>query len=134
MPHIWVEYSANLDAELDIPQTLKTVQDAAIGDGKAFPLAGARTRAVRVDGYLIADGHPDNAFIHVVIKVGHGRTLEERKALADRTFAALKELTAPIMARRPLGLSLQVDEADPVLNLKSSNYREYLAQRSCAMN
>lgn len=132
MPHIWIEYSANLEADLDIPLTMKTVQDAAIGDGTVFPLAGARTRAVRVDDYRIVDGHPDNAFIHVLLKVGYGRPLEQRKELADRTFNALKDLTAPIMKRRPLGLSLQVEEADPVLNLKANNYRDYLAQRKSA--
>ncbi|WP_242610024.1 fumarylacetoacetate hydrolase family protein, partial [Achromobacter xylosoxidans] len=40
---------------------------------------------------------------------------------------------APEMARRPLGLSLQVEEADAVLNYKHSNYREYLAARAAAL-
>ena len=41
MPHIWIEYSGNLD--LDTRALMRTVQDAAIGDGSLFPLAGART-------------------------------------------------------------------------------------------
>ena len=41
MPHIWIEYSGNLD--LDARALMRTVQDAAIGDGSLFPLAGART-------------------------------------------------------------------------------------------
>lgn len=132
MPHIWIEYSANLASDLDLPHAMKTLQDAAIDDGSVFPLAGARTRAVRVDDYRIVDGHPDNAFIHVLLKVGHGRSSDERKVLAERTFAALQTLTAPIMQRRPLGLSLQVEEADPILNLKANNYREHLAKRTGA--
>ena len=31
MPHIWIEYSGNLD--LDARALMRTVQDAAIGDG-----------------------------------------------------------------------------------------------------
>lgn len=129
MPHIWIEYSANLEAELELDTLMQTVQDAAVDDGSIFPLAGARTRAVPVQRYRIADGHPDNAFVHVVLKVGHGRPLADREACAQRTFAALQEALADIRAKRPLGVSLHLDEADPVLNLKDSNYREYLAAR-----
>jgi len=129
MPHIWIEYSANLAPALDVPKLMQTVQDAAVGDGTVFPLAGARTRAVRVEDYRIADGHPDNAFVHVLMKVGHGRDVAERKAAGERTFSALRAALEPVMASRPLGLSLQVEEADAVLNFKHSNYREYLAQR-----
>lgn len=130
MPHIWIEYSSNLRPQLELPKLMKTIQDAAIDDGSVFPLAGARTRGVCVDDYLIVDGHPDNAFVHVTLKVGHGRDLETRKQLGERVFAALREATAPIMAARPLGLSMQIDEADPVLNYKHNNYREYLKARA----
>lgn len=129
MPHIWIEYSANLEPDLQLEPLMHTVQDAAIGDGTVFPLAGARTRAVPVQRYLIADGHPDNTFIHVVLKVGHGRPLAEREACATRTFDALRAATAELMSSRPLGLSLQLEEADPVLNYKHNNYRDYLAAR-----
>lgn len=128
MPHIWIEYSANLD--LDTRALMRAVQDAAVGDGSLYPLAGARSRAVRIDDYLIADGHPDNAFVHVLLRIGHGRSAAQQTALGERTFQALRDALAPEMARRPLGLSLQVEEADAVLNYKHSNYREYLAARA----
>ena len=131
MPHIWIEYSANLD--LDTRALMRAVQDAAVGDGSLYPLAGARTRAVRVDDYLIADGHPDNAFVHVLLRIGHGRSAAQQAALGERTFAALRQALAPEMTRRPLGLSLQVEEADAVLNYKHSNYRDYLAARAAAL-
>ncbi|GAA5235766.1 5-carboxymethyl-2-hydroxymuconate Delta-isomerase [Verticiella sediminum] len=132
MPHIWIEYSANLAPSIDLPAVMAEVQAAAVGDGSVFPLAGARTRAVPVQDYRIADGHPDNAFVHVLLRVGHGRSEAERDALGQRVFATLRKAFAPIMAQRPLGLSLQVDEAHPTLNYKHSNYREYLAERAAA--
>ncbi|KAG1086980.1 hypothetical protein G6F40_013822 [Rhizopus arrhizus] len=81
MPHIWIEYSGNLD--LDTRTLMRTVQDAAVGDGTLFPLAGARTRALRVDDCLIVDGHPDNAFVHVVLRIGHGRSDTQKTALDE---------------------------------------------------
>lgn len=128
MPHIWIEYSGNL--KLDTPALMRTVQDAAVGDGTLFPLAGARTRALRVDDCLIVDGHPDNAFVHVVLRVGHGRSDAQKAALGERVFHALTTALAPHMAANPLGISMQIEEADPVLNYKVNNYREYLAARA----
>ena len=128
MPHIWIEYSGNLD--LDTRALMRTVQDAAIGDGSLFPLAGARTRAVRIDDCLIVDGHPDNAFVHVLLRIGHGRSDAQKSALGERVFRALTDAMAAQMAARPLGLSLQIEEADPVLNYKLNNYRDYLKARA----
>lgn len=130
MPHIWVEYSANLEPELDIHRFMKVVQEASVGDGKVFPFAGTRIRAVPISTYLIADGHPDNAFVHVEVKIGHGRAQDEKEALCDRVFAAIRSYLAPIRDSRPLGTSMQVEEADPVLNQKDSNYRDYLKRRA----
>ncbi|MFD4840568.1 fumarylacetoacetate hydrolase family protein [Achromobacter sp. NPDC058515] len=128
MPHIWIEYSGNL--ELDTRTLMQTVQSAAVGDGSLFPLVGARTRALRVDDSLIVDGHPDNAFVHVVLRIGHGRNAEQKAALGERVFQALTRALAPQMAARPLGISMQIEEADPVLNYKQNNYREHLAARA----
>jgi hypothetical protein len=34
------------------------------------------------------------------------------------------------MSRRPLGLSVQMEESDAAVNLKTSNYRDYLKLRA----
>lgn len=128
MPHIWIEYSGNLP--LDTRALMRAVQAAAIGDGSLFPLAGARTRAVRVDDCLIVDGHPDNAFVHVLLRIGHGRSDVQKAALGKRVFQALSAALAPHMAVRPLGISMQIEEADPVLNYKLNNYRDHLTARA----
>lgn len=130
MPHIWVEYSANIEKEIDVPQLLETVQKALIDDGSVFPFAGARTRGVRVDNYLIVDGHPDNAFVHVLLRIAAGRSEADRKAAGDRVFSNVKDYLSQIMARRPLGLSVQMEESGAEVNLKTSNYRDYLKLRA----
>jgi len=130
MPHIWVEYSANIEKEIDVPQLLETVQKALIDDGSVFPFAGARTRGVRIDNYLIVDGHPDNAFVHVLLRIAAGRSEADRKAAGDRVFSNVKDYLSQLMARRPLGLSVQMEESDAEVNLKTSNYRDYLKLRA----
>lgn len=129
MPHLTIEYSANLDHCLDLPALISELHDttAAID---AFPLAGLRTRAERRDDYKIADGHVDNSFIHVVLRIGHGRTLEVRRAAGETIFAALTQALAPVSAERPLAISFEMQELDPDLNFKTGNIRDYMAARS----
>ena len=69
MPHLIVEYSANLEPDLDMAHVISVLHEAALETG-VFPIGGLRVRASRRDIYKIADGHPDNAFIHVQARIG----------------------------------------------------------------
>jgi 5-carboxymethyl-2-hydroxymuconate isomerase len=120
MPHLIVEYSANVAGDVDMPRLLSAVHAAALETG-VFPIGGLRTRAERRDLFQVADGHPDNGFIHVQARIGAGRPPEVRQKAAEHIFAAVKTETAKAFAGRPLGLSLEVVEIDPVGSLKHNN-------------
>lgn len=129
MPHITIEYSANLDTKLQLPTLINALHSAAAAI-EAFPLAGLRTRAARREHYRIADGHPDNAFVHVVLRIAHGRPLAVREAAGTALFAVLCHELEPLLASSPLAISFEIQEIDPVLNYKRGNIREYLARRA----
>jgi 5-carboxymethyl-2-hydroxymuconate isomerase len=128
MPHLIVEYSANLEPALDIRGLVEALHEAALETG-VFPIGGIRTRAAKRDIYRIADGHADNAFIHVQARIGTGRTAEVRQKAAQHIFARLKAETADVFANRPLGLTLEIVEIDPVGSLKHNNLHEIVAAR-----
>jgi 5-carboxymethyl-2-hydroxymuconate isomerase len=129
MPHIWVEYSANLDAVVAIDRLLDSVHETALATG-VFPVGGTRTRGVRVEKYRIADGHPDNGFVHVVLRIGHGRDAATKKRAAEAVFATVCEFLSGVMEKRPLGISLELQELDPILNFKLNNIHDYVARRA----
>ena len=131
MAHIQIEYSANLEQHIDFPKFIEAVHRAALGTG-VFPIGGLRTRAYATQHYRIADGHPDNAFVHTMLRVGHGRDVETRKRACEVIFAALCNQLADVYARLPLGLSLEMQEIDPVLTMKQNNLHEYVKQRTKA--
>jgi len=128
MPHLIVEYSANLEPDVDVSRLVQVVHAAALATG-VFPIGGLRTRAERRDVYAIADGHPDNAFVHVQARIGTGRQPEVRQKAAEHIFAAVKAETAEVFARRPLGLTLEMVEIDPVGSLKHNNLHEIVRAR-----
>lgn len=129
MPHQIIEYSANLEPALDIDGLIAVLHETA-GGIEAFPVAGLRTRAGKRERYRVADNHPDNAFVHVVLRIAHGRPLEVQKAAGDQIFAALCDYLAPIQEQGPLAISFEIQEIDPERRWKKNNLRDYLTQRA----
>jgi len=132
MPHLVIEYSANLEDRLELDALLDRLYETSIATGM-FPLGGIRIRAYRADHYRIADCHPDNAFVHVTAFVGAGRPLDRRQAAADTIFAALCQALGPLQEASPLAISFNMREFDPVLNLKKNNLHEYVKRRAGAL-
>ena len=128
MPHIIIEYSANVRDRIGLGSLIERLHATAIGTG-VFPLGGARTRAAERSDYRIADGHPDNGFVHVTMRMGHGRDAATKARAAQTVFDALCEHLAPLFDAAPLGISFEVQEIDPVLNFKKNNLHEYVKAR-----
>ncbi len=128
MPHVVVEHSANLRGRADVPRLLRVLHDAAIATG-VFPRGGTRTRAEERTDFVIADGHPDNAFVHVTLRIGHGRDLATRRRAGQAVFDALLAELAPAFAATPLAISFEVQEIDPGLSWKHNNVHAYVEAR-----
>jgi len=129
LAHLVIEHSSNLREHLDLPALIQAVHEAALASG-IFPIGGLRTRAYEAQSYRIADGHPDNAFIHLSIRVGHGRDLPTRRKACEDIFAAASKQLAPLFERLPLGLSVEMEELHPELSLKKNNLHEYVKRRN----
>ncbi len=128
MPHQIIEYSANLESRMDIQGLVDGLHDNAMGI-EGLPLGGLRTRAARRENYQVADQHPDNAFVHMILKLGHGRDEETKKAFGEAIFKALCELLEPVSSTSPLAISFEIQEIDAVLTWKKNNLRDYMAKR-----
>ncbi|MBN3560927.1 5-carboxymethyl-2-hydroxymuconate Delta-isomerase [Aliamphritea spongicola] len=128
MPHFIMEYSANLDDDLDIPALFEQLNDTAIATG-VFPIGGIRTRAIRCEYYRIGEGDPENTFVHLTAKVGSGREPEVLKAAADKVFATFTECLQPVFDKRYMSIGFEMTELHPVLNYKQNNIHQKLASR-----
>ena len=128
MPHFIVEYSANIEEEMDLDGLLKAVHTAAIKTG-VFPLGGIRVRASKRDHYIIADGDSENSFVHVVSRIREGRPIEVRKEAGDAVMAAICDHLQPVFDKRPLAISFEIQEIDMRLNFKKNNIHDYLKNK-----
>ena len=129
MAHIIIEYSANLRGRLDVDGFLRAVHEAALATG-VFPVGGIRTRAYEAQHYVIADASPDNAFVHISLKVGHGRDLETRRRACEAIFEVACRQLAAVYEQLLLGIALEMQEIDPVLTFKKNNLHEHVKRRA----
>jgi 5-carboxymethyl-2-hydroxymuconate isomerase len=122
MPQIVIEYTDNIKPEAAIPALLKKINDTIIGqDGGIFPPGGTRSRAIELKDYRMADGDEDYAFVHTTLKIGAGRTAEQKKRVCDDLFDVIKTHFAELFAKRYLALSMELYEYDERGTYKHNN-------------
>jgi 5-carboxymethyl-2-hydroxymuconate isomerase len=133
MPHLTVEYSANLDATGAIDALCRELAEAIdrqFEDGrKVFPTGGIRVRALRCEHYCIADGRLDAAFVHANFRVGRGRSEAARRAAGAALLAALSGHFAGARARQGLALSVEVNEFNELGTWKQNDLHALLKSR-----
>src|SRR6202166_4923299 len=125
MPHFTIEYSANLDARVDMAEIVELVRKAAVETG-IFPLGGIRVRAIRCEHYAIADGRPDCGFLDMVLRLGEGRDLATRKQAGEHIFKALSAHLDPVFANSKFALSFDMQINDKETSWKRNNIHEAL--------
>lgn len=128
MPHFTVEYSANLEPEVDIDDLLIALHQHVVDCG-IFPLGGIRLRASKRDHYIIADGAAENTFVHLVARIGAGRPLPVKKDIGEKIFKAFCDYLQPTFETRPLAISFEIQEIDPELNFKKNIIHDILKQK-----
>jgi 5-carboxymethyl-2-hydroxymuconate isomerase len=113
MPHFSIEYSANLDAQVDMSEVCELVRKAAVDTG-IFPLGGIRVRAIRCEHYAIADGRPGYGFLAMLLRLGEGRDLAARQKAGEHIFRALSAHLEPLFAtgRFALSFDMQINDKD----------------------
>lgn len=122
MPHLIFEVTDNLDAaEADVKSLLKKANQVLIDQGGVFPIGGIRSRVVWLHDYCVADGTVDDAFVHVTLKIGAGRSEEAKKKTGDELFAMICAHFAAIYAKRTLALSMEIVEFSESGTWKQNN-------------
>ena len=112
MPHITVEYSSNLESKLNVRTLIDSLHRTVEKSG-LFDLAAIRTRAMPRTVYRIADGNPENIFLHIIARIRKGRTVEDRKKFGNVLLETARAATGELSGAPPLALTVEIHEIDP---------------------
>ena len=123
MPHLHIDYSANLDTQADISLLCRELAAALaeLRDGKGapmFPLAGTRVLAYPARHHAVAGGRTGFGFMYLNLRVTPGRS---DAAHAQAGEALMKVVRATFNTDAPVGITLQIDAVAPAWEGKHSN-------------
>lgn len=81
MPHIIVEYSKNLEDQMQVGEMLIDMHEALTAQG--IDKARIKTRGIAVDHAVVGDKGADGAIAHATLLLLEGRDLETKKQYGD---------------------------------------------------
>ena len=119
MPHLTIEYSANVERRADIGALCGRLLQALLETG-LFEIGAVRVRALKAEHFVIADLHADNAFVDLNLRIGKGRTAEDKKRTGESIFAAAGEVLAPLFETPHFAMSLEIREIDAELSWRKN--------------
>ena len=126
MPHLKIEYTANIDAQADMGALCQALASVLVElkdeQGQpVFPVGGTRVLAYPAPYHAVADGKPDYAFVYLNLRIAAGRSDAIKKVAGDALLARAKAHFAALFSRQLMGLTLQIDEGVQVYDAKHSN-------------
>ena len=140
MPHLVILYTPNLDKPLadggaDMGGLCRALCDALLTvrdeqGHQVFPTGGTRVLAYPAAHSAVSDGGAagmaaglggDYAFVYMNLRMAKGRSAVVHQRVGDVLNACVKERFAGQLARRPIGITVQVDEGHEVFDAKNSS-------------
>jgi len=120
VPHLTVQYSQNLDHDVDMGEFC-SVMSAAMQETGVFPLAGIRVRAHPMPQYSVADGHSKNAFVDMVLRMGEGRSDATKSEVGAIWMARAEAVFAPLLVEPYFALSLEIGTISKPFSWKTNS-------------
>jgi 5-carboxymethyl-2-hydroxymuconate isomerase len=125
VPHFQIDYSANLEAVVDMGALCEAIRARAAAI-ETFPMAGIRVRATRVDYVAMADGNAKHGFIDLSVRLREGRPDAVKRDAIEQIFATLKDFMTPAMATHSIALSAEIRDINADLSPKFGTIRDHL--------
>lgn len=116
MPHLIIEYTANLTA-FSPSNALWLANQALINSG-LFAESDIKSRALCLDQFLVGTGCVEHGYVHARLELLSGRTDEQRKTIAHAVMSALTSLVEQNQV--PVQVSVETVEIHAVSYAKTA--------------
>ena len=109
MPHLTLEYSSNIQDKNNLVNLLKECNQL-LAENLPTALGNCKSRAVERSIYCVGEGSPNNAFLHVQLKIMPGRTEEKLKAVSEAMMKLLKQHLSKSCENLNIELTIEIEE------------------------
>jgi len=129
LAYLTLQYSANLENHIDFNDICNALRLAMHGQD-IFPKAGIRVKAYSVEYYSIADGHVNNGFIDMVLRMGVGRSFDKKEKTGKLLMSVLESKVEKLLKTGFLALALEIVEINSEMSWKSNPIHKRLSENS----
>ena len=119
MPHLSIQYSPQLAQRHDMAGLCKQLREVMIDQG-CFPVGGIRVRAWPTPAEALADGHPNNCYADMILRMGTGRTTEAKQAAGAALMAGVEAFFASELKAGHMMLALEIVEINGEMSWKTN--------------
>jgi len=120
MPHLVLEYSANVPDTPDLDDVLRRLHEAMATTGH-FDLARVKSRVRRHETFRLADGASDRAFVHLDLSVLAGRKAELLQGAGAALLSVLNEAFPRARLERRCQITIEIREMRRDLYFKAAD-------------
>lgn len=107
MPHLVLEYSANVPDHPDFRRVLLDLHDALMASA-LFERKDIKSRAVRHEVFTVADGAEDRSFVALSIAILEGRSDDVKAALSEAALDVLSRAFPKLVAGGRGAISVEI--------------------------
>ena len=103
MPHLTLEYTANLDHAAPTPELMLALHHLLNAEA-SIRMENCKSRWRKVDDWVVGSGQGETAFVHLDLRFMEGRPLEIQRAVGEGALTALRNH----FKEGPPGVDLQI--------------------------
>ncbi len=107
MPQITLEYTANVDQPIEFRDLFAELHQVLAG-AAGINITNFKSRARCLDTYHVGEGKAGSAFVHLVVELFEGRSVELKREIGGRGIEVLKKHFARSLSDLDLQITLQM--------------------------
>lgn len=136
MPHLVLYYTPDIERDADVGGLCRALADCMLeqrdeSGRQVFPTGGTRVLAYPAAHAAVADGQGDYGFLYANLRMGLGRSQAVHQQVGDNLLAVLRSRLDGLLAQRPIGVTLQIDESQSqVFDAKHSSLHPLFTKTS----
>lgn len=111
MPHLNLEYSANVEQSIDYSALFAAVH-RVLNEVGGVNLNNCKSRARKLDVFYLGDGSEKHALVHLEIALLEGRTPEVKSAVTAAVLELLRECYQPSLQTLDLQISVEMRDIE----------------------
>lgn len=117
MPHLHIDYTANLEPDADMGRLCRDLAAAIAalshGGQSVFPLNGTRVLAYPAPFHAVADGAFEKGFVYLNLRITPGRSAAIVAIAGEALLAVVRAHFDRLGLSGAVGITLHIDEVAP---------------------